>query len=213
MCVRARRGAREANDALDREILALAGTGLEEMHVAAKLGRAQVSLMAKRLVDGPGDLGMHEQRHARPGEQRHGLAKVVLIDMWKVVDTRGNEEALEGDATRVQKGAGARPALPGTRPPVNATSTKSLPSVAAAFASNAARVVVGGEALSGMSTSVVTPPAAAARVAVSKPSQCERPGSLMSTWVSTRPGRRTPSPASSTIAPGGVGLDGRRLGR
>ena len=33
-----------------------------------------------------------------------------------------------------------------------------------------------------MSTSVVTPPAAAARVAVAKPSHSVRPGSLMWTW-------------------------------
>lgn len=37
-----------------------------------------------------------------------------------------------------------------------------------------------------MSTIVVTPPAAAARVAVAKPSHSVRPGSLTCTWVSTR---------------------------
>ena len=45
-----------------------------------------------------------------------------------------------------------------------------------------------------MSTSVVTPPAAAARVAVSKPSHSVRPGSLTCTWVSTMPGETTRSP-------------------
>ncbi len=49
-------------------------------------------------------------------------------------------------------------------------------------------VVVVGMLLSGMSTRVVTPPAAAARVACSKPSQSVRPGSLMWTCVSTSPG-------------------------
>lgn len=95
-------------------------------------------------------------------------------------------------------------ALSGTTPPVNATSTKSCPSIAAAFASNAARVVVGGDALRGMSTMVVTPPAAAARVAVANPSQSARPGSLTWTCVSTSPGRSTRSPASSTGTPGGT---------
>ena len=41
---------------------------------------------------------------------------------------------------------------------------------------------------SGMSMMVVTPPAAAARVAEAKPSHSVRPGSLTWTWVSTRPG-------------------------
>src|SRR5579859_4406754 len=94
--------------------------------------------------------------------------------------------------------------LPGTTPPVNATSTASCPSVAAAFASNAASVVVGGDALSGMSTIVVTPPAAAARVAVAKPSHSLRPGSLTCTCVSTRPGMSTRSPTSSTGTPAGI---------
>jgi hypothetical protein len=42
-------------------------------------------------------------------------------------------------------------------------------------------VVVGGIELSGMSTTVVTPPDAAARVPVQKPSQSVRPGSLRCT--------------------------------
>src|SRR5688572_4429887 len=49
---------------------------------------------------------------------------------------------------------------------------------------------------SGMSINVVTPPAAAARVAVSKPSQSVRPGSLICTCVSTRPGMTIAVPAS-----------------
>ena len=44
--------------------------------------------------------------------------------------------------------------------------------------------------LSGMSTIVVTPPAAAARVALSKPSHSVRPGSLTWTWVSHEPGQQ-----------------------
>src|SRR5262245_39364331 len=52
--------------------------------------------------------------------------------------------------------------------------------------------------LRGMSTMVVVPPAAAARVAESNPSQSVRPGSFTWTWVSTRPGRTTRSPASTT---------------
>lgn len=46
-------------------------------------------------------------------------------------------------------------------------------------------------ALSGMSTTVVTPPLAAAWVPVQKPSHSERPGSLRWTWASTMPGMTT----------------------
>ena len=51
-----------------------------------------------------------------------------------------------------------------------------------------------------MSTIVVTPPAAAARVADAKPSHSVRPGSLTCTWVSTRPGSSTSSSPRSTLA-------------
>ena len=71
------------------------------------------------------------------------------------------------------------PALPGTTPPQRPTSIQHCPSAALALASKPATVVVGGMLLSGMSTIVVTPPAAAARVAVAKPSHSVRPGSLM----------------------------------
>ncbi len=53
-----------------------------------------------------------------------------------------------------------------------------------------------------MSTIVVTPPAAAALVAVANPSHSVRPGSLTCTWVSTRPGSRHTSPRSTCSAAG-----------
>ena len=49
-------------------------------------------------------------------------------------------------------------------------------------------MVVGGTEFSGMSMIVVTPPRAAAVVAVANPSHSVRPGSLTCTWVSTTPG-------------------------
>ena len=55
-----------------------------------------------------------------------------------------------------------------------------------------------------MSTIVVTPPAAAARVAVSKPSHSVRPGSLTCTCVSTRPGETTRSPALNSAGAGRI---------
>ncbi len=71
-----------------------------------------------------------------------------------------------------------------------------LPRAAVRFFSSAAIEVVAGMLLSGMSIRVATPPEAAARVAVRKPSQSVRPGSLMWTCVSTRPGMTTESLAS-----------------
>lgn len=50
----------------------------------------------------------------------------------------------------------------------------------------------------GMSTIVVTPPAAAALVALQNPSQDVRPGSFTCTWQSTMPGITTLSPTSNT---------------
>ena len=82
------------------------------------------------------------------------------------------------------------PRLPGIAPPQKPTSTWHLPRAAACLTSSASTVQVGGMLLSGMSRIVVTPPAAAARVAVSKPSHSVRPGSLTCTWLSTRPGQQ-----------------------
>ena len=85
--------------------------------------------------------------------------------------------------------------LPGTAPPQNATSTASWPAAAACLARSAGTVTVGGMLFSGMSTIVVTPPAAAAAVAVANPSHSVRPGSFTCTWLSTSPGSSTSSPA------------------
>src|SRR5205807_3460582 len=58
--------------------------------------------------------------------------------------------------------------------------------------------IVGGLALSGISITVVTPPAAALMLPVSKPSQCVRPGSLKWTCGSMHPGRTNRFLASIT---------------
>src|SRR5690348_8504922 len=55
-----------------------------------------------------------------------------------------------------------------------------------------------------VSTIVVTPPAAAARVAVSKPSHSVRPGSFTWTCVSTTPGSRAALPTSKRLAASGA---------
>lgn len=59
-------------------------------------------------------------------------------------------------------------------------------------------LILGLKTYRGMSTMVVTPPAAAALVAVQKPSHEVRPGSFTWTWQSTTPGMTTLSPTSST---------------
>jgi hypothetical protein len=108
---------------------------------------------------------------------------------------RGNSGTPETDmkalkpTTPRSASSSRRSALPGTRPPHSAKSTSAAPSAAARLASNATASVVGGSAFSGMSTAVVVPPAASARVPVSKPSHAVRPGSLRWTWASTTPGR------------------------
>jgi len=66
-------------------------------------------------------------------------------------------------------------------PPQNATSVQHCPRAALRFAARFSTVVVGGIELRGMSTTVVMPPDAAARVPVQKPSQSVRPGSLRCT--------------------------------
>src|SRR5262249_52685498 len=65
---------------------------------------------------------------------------------------------------------------------------------AARLTASAAGVVVGGRLFSGMSISVGTPPAAAALVAVAKPSHPGRPRSLTCTGGAPPPGRRNSRP-------------------
>ena len=100
--------------------------------------------------------------------------------------------------TPASHSASSRPRLAGTAPPQKPTSTAHCPAAASCLIRSAAGSVVGGIELSGMSSRVVTPPAAAARVAVANPSHSVRPGSLTCTWVSTSPGISTSSAASRT---------------
>lgn len=90
--------------------------------------------------------------------------------------------------------------LPGMAPPQNPTSTNAWSRATDRLSSRFSTLVVGGTEFSGMSMMVVTPPAAAARVAEAKPSHSVRPGSLTCTCVSTRPGMRVSSSASSTVS-------------
>ena len=68
--------------------------------------------------------------------------------------------------------------LSGVSPPHSPKSTSELALPKFHFARNPPRSNTGGEQCSGMSRYVVVPPAASARVPLSKPSQSVRPGSL-----------------------------------
>jgi hypothetical protein len=48
-----------------------------------------------RALDRPGQLRVHEQRHAESLEDRHCALEIALGDVLELVDTRGHEEALE----------------------------------------------------------------------------------------------------------------------
>ena len=147
---------------------------------------------------------MHEQRLAALGQDRQRRAQLGLARRGEIVDAGVAEEGLDAAGAGVEQRAERRLALPGTSPPQKAQSTRPSPAAASRLRSSASRVVVTGLLLSGMSTSVVTPPAAAARVAVSKPSHSVRPGSLTWTWLSTSPGISTDSPTSSVGVPAGT---------
>ena len=122
----------------------------------------------------------------------------------------GNSSTPEGDRNALKPKtpvscSGRRSlTLPGRAPPQKPTSMCALERATSFLMRRWSTVVVGGRELRGMSTRVVMPPAAAARVAVQKPSHSVRPGSLTCTWVSTRPGSRTSSPKSSSRAPAGT---------
>ena len=90
--------------------------------------------------------------------------------------------------------------FPGTAPAQKPTSTKAFRSAKSCLYSRAGEFTVEGTEFRGMSRMVVTPPAAAALVALAKPSHSVRPGSLTCTCASTRPGRRVSSGASSTTS-------------
>ena len=152
-------------------------------------------------VDHVGVLGVHDQQRAERGPSRPSRRRARPASRCgNSVDAGVEQEALEaehpGVVQRREVGDVARDrAAP--EADVDAHLARARPP---AWSRAPRRVVVGGMQLSGMSTIVVTPPAAAARVAVAKPSHSVRPGSLTCTWVSTRPGSSTSSSARRTTA-------------
>ena len=93
------------------------------------------------------------------------LAQICFADVLELVDARGRQEALEAeDAAPGERRERRRVARDHAAPEPDVD--MAAPARGARLASKPATVVVAGMLLSGMSTSVVTPPAAAARVAV-----------------------------------------------
>ena len=159
-------------------------------------------------------LGVHQQRQLPPRDDRQREAQVRFADVAELVHARRREEALEsadaGVGQRVElAGVAGHDAAPEFH--VHGCGARRVP-----LPLQGADVVVAGTLLSGMSTIVVTPPAAAAGDAVSNPSHSVRPGSLTWTCVSTRPGMRRRLPRSRTPEDGDrwpEACRGRRFGR
>jgi hypothetical protein len=182
-----------------RDGLALPGrrARLEVRRIAARVSGGRRAVRRQ--------LGVDEQRLAALGQDRQRGAQLGLAGRRKSSMPEWQRKAFTPRAP-ASSSRPSSPTLPGTRPPQNAQSIRPWPAATSRLRRSASRVVVTGLLLSGMSTSVVTPPAAAARVALSKPSQSVRPGSLTWTWLSTSPGSSTASPRSSTGVPGGTAL-------
>ena len=154
-----------------------------------------------RAVDRVGVLGVDDHQGVEGLELGHVLFHLLRVQVGELVHAGVQQEALEAEHALVVQRAQVR-LLPGTAPPQKPTSTNAWSPATSRLSLRPSTVVVGGMEFSGMSRIVVTPPAAAARVAEAKPSHSVRPGSLTWTWVSTRPGIRVSSSASSiTSAP------------
>ena len=168
---------------------------------------------ALRGIDRTGQLRVREQRRAKARQNRHRRAQVGFADRRELVDARRHQKALEperaGGPERLELGR----RCPARRRPRTRHRRSTSRPPRAASPSNASTLVVAGMLFSGISTIVVTPPAAAARVAVSKPSQSVRPGSLMWTWVSTTPGITTEVSGVIQPAAGGHIVERRRRRR
>ena len=138
--------------------------------------------------DRAGVLGMHDQQPVELGDLGHRRVDLVAEQRRELRHPGVEQEALEAeDAGVVQRAQVAEVARHRAAPEADvdeALAVRRCPASAPA----PPRSTVAGIELSGMSRIVVTPPAAAAAVAVAKPSHSVRPGSLTCTWVSTMPG-------------------------
>ena len=109
-------------------------------------------------------------------------------------------------ASRWLRHSGSCRALSET-PPHSMKSTCALAWMAISFSCRFAREVTGGSEVHGMSTTHVTPPAAAALVPVSKSSRWVNPGSSKWTCPSITPGRTSSPPRSMTSSSVSAGAE------
>src|SRR5277367_1906146 len=172
-------------------------------HVAYFRGDAPFGKLATAFSIGPGNSACASKGAPSAASFGNATRKSASVTCANSSTPLGTRKHLN-PKTPASHSAGSSSEFPGTTPPQNPVSTQSFPAAAASFSRNAAAVVVAGMLFSGISIKVVTPPAAAARVAVENPSQSARPGSLMCTCVSTTPGITTKSPASCTVLPEGI---------
>ena len=135
-------------------------------------GRQPVGIAAARFRGGGGRevLGVDHQRHAQARRSGQGALKAFVVHRREVLGAGADEEAFK-PTTPASTSASIEARLVGVTPPQNPTSTRSFPSVACLLAAREQRSTVAGTLSMGISTRVVIPPAAAAAVAVAKPSQ------------------------------------------
>ena len=78
----------QADDQVDRLVLRGAAGATRASARTDQLRVGEVALPAQRRVDGPRELGVHEQRHAGGAEDGHRAREHVRGDMREVVDAR-----------------------------------------------------------------------------------------------------------------------------
>ena len=178
----------------DRHVLRAARPGGEEVGVVPSVRR-------RSPLDRGRVLGVDD--HLRPVGRQHAQVLLELLGRQRreLLHPGVGHEALEPEDPGVVQPAQVVDVARDRTAPEADVDVRGRPARTFRLISSPSTVVVGGMLFSGMSMIVVTPPAAAARVAVAKPSHSVRPGSLTCTWLSTRPGSNTSSSARSTVSP------------
>ena len=136
----------------------------------------------------------------------HPVVQREVVDAREVVDRRWRDMNALKPTTPRAASSSSRPTSPGHEAaPQREVDERAALRQRRASRRTRRRSTVGGWALSGMSIAAVAPPAASARVPVSKPSQSVRPGSLKCTCASTAAGQE--------MQAGGVDLLASRVPR
>lgn len=123
---------------------------------------------------------MADKQPAERSDFAHRAFQFLIRQRTVFVNAAGGEEAFETEHP-ASHNSRSRPRFDASTPPQKPTCTYDSCNAHDRLLRNASTVSVGGTELSGMSNTVVMPPAAAARVAHAKPSHAVRPGSLICT--------------------------------